>query len=126
MQTELEDMLNKTYQRLEDEEERRIKNDREIKALEVHRVWGVKVTDAQKVVDEVMEKLSELESRVRWPAGGTRGLVSMASTSKGKTHATDGKSNPSIEVLEDSGALFLRWCVMCALLQSSVLYPASQ
>lgn len=100
-------MLNQTYQKLEAEEQRREKNNQEIKALEVQRVWGVKVQDAQKVVDEVMEKMSDLESRVRHPASKKRGLVSIASTSKGNKHAIEVKSSAETEMLEDSGAVLM-------------------
>jgi hypothetical protein len=116
VQTVLEEMLNKTYQKLEAEEERREKNDREIKALEVRRVWGVKIQDAQKVVDKVIEKMSQLESRVRQPAGKPRGLVSLArSSNANKSTNLDDKRGQDMVMLEDSGALLVYlWCVVTA------------
>lgn len=118
VQTELEEMLIKTYKKLDEEVQRRIKNDQEIKALEVQRVWGVKVRDAQKVVDEVMEKMSDLERRVRHPAGEKRGLVSMASTSKENRYSTDVKNSTATAILEDSGVPVLLMCnVMCCCVQ---------
>lgn len=65
----MEEELNKTYQKLEAEEQRRHKNDQEVKALELKRVWADKVANSLKGVDEVVKKIEELNSRVRWPSG---------------------------------------------------------
>jgi hypothetical protein len=107
-QDEMEEMLNKTFQKLEAEEVRREKIEREIKEIELQRVWGVKVQDAQKGVDEVAEKLSQLENRMKWPAGKSQSPASFSVASNSNKSTDLGvRGDRNMALLEDSGVLLL-------------------